>query len=168
MPRATRSSTTRATRSSPAKKVAATKAKTISKRAAPKKVTATRRAVSIPKAKAPKAKAVKKTTVPPKRNAKTTKETRSTEKTLELCLILDCTGSMYSWIQRSKDTLHKIIDSVKSQNKNLSVRVSFVAYRDVQDHNRFDITDFTENLDHVKANIQKQPASGGGDFPEDV
>ena len=60
---------------------------------------------------------------------------------------------MYSWIQRSKDTLHKIIDSVKSQNKGLSVFVSFVAYRDVQDHNRFDITNFTDNLDLVKANI---------------
>ena len=38
----------------------------------------------------------------------------------------------------------------------------------MQDYNRFDITDFTDNIEHVKANIKKQPASGGGDFPEDV
>ena len=28
---------------------------------------------------------------------------------LELCLLLDCTGSMGSWIARSKDTLKEII-----------------------------------------------------------
>ena len=75
---------------------------------------------------------------------------------------------MYSWIQRSKDTLSQIIDHVKLSNKGLTVRVSFVAYRDVQDHNRFDVTDFTENIDLVKKKINEQPASGGGDFPEDV
>ena len=48
------------------------------------------------------------------------------------------------------------------------MRVAFVAYRDVQDNNRFDVTDFTDDLDLVKKNISKQNASGGGDFPEDV
>jgi len=30
------------------------------------------------------------------------------------------------------------------------------------------VTDFTENIDRVKADIDAQPATGGGDFPEDV
>ena len=98
--------------------------KTVRKPAA-KKVVAKRK-VSVPKA-APKA--VKKAPVAPKRNAKTV--SRGGSKFLDLCLILDCTGSMYSWIQRSKDTLHQIIDSVRKENAGLEVRVAFVAYRDV-------------------------------------
>ena len=144
------------------KKAAAPK-KIISKKAAPKKAPAKR---SISKAKpAAKPKAVKKEPVAPKRNAIAKS---SGSKSLDLCLILDCTGSMYSWIQRSKDTLHKIIDHVKNENKGLTIRVAFVAYRDIKELNRFDVTDFTDNLDVVKANIQKQPATGGKDFPEDV
>ena len=30
------------------------------------------------------------------------------------------------------------------------------------------MTDFTNDIDLVKANINKQAATGGGDFPEDV
>ena len=54
----------------------------------------------------------KKQPVKPKRNA----ITRQGAKTLDLCLILDCTGSMASWIQRSKNTLREIIDHVKNEN----------------------------------------------------
>ena len=90
--------------------------------------------------------------VRPKRNA----ITREGAKTLDLCLILDCTGSMSSWIQRSKNTLREIIDHVKNENKNLTVRVAFVAYRDISDANRFDVTDFTEDIDLVKKKIESQ------------
>jgi hypothetical protein len=38
--------------------------------------------------------------------------TNSTDKLLEVCLILDCTASMSSWIERSKNTLKGIIKSV--------------------------------------------------------
>ena len=63
---------------------------------------------------------------------------------------------MFSWIARSKDTLSQIIDSVKAANAGLTVRVAFVAYRDIHDYARFDVTDFTEDIAQVKANIQKQ------------
>ena len=96
--------------------------------------------------------ATKKQPVRPKRNA----ITREGAKTLDLCLILDCTGSMSSWIQRSKNTLREIIDHVKNENKNLTVRVAFVAYRDISDANRFDVTDFTEDIDLVKKKIESQ------------
>lgn len=89
-------------------------------------------------------------------------------KTLDLCLLLDCTGSMSSWIQRSKDTLKEIIDNVKSDNPDLDVRVCFVGYRDIQDKPRFSIHEFTTDLDKIKKYISGVNASGGGDFPEDV
>jgi len=95
---------------------------------------------------------------------------------LDLCLLLDCTGSMGAWIQRSKDTLKTIIDSVKKTHEGLSVRVSFVGYRDFEHKQRFSIMDFTEDLESVKTFISKvdhvsHMASGAKtsfDFPEDV
>lgn len=54
---------------------------------------------------------LKKGAISAKVEAKVTRKTKVAEKTignsniLELCLLLDCTGSMGSWIQRSKDTL---------------------------------------------------------------
>ena len=116
-----------------------------------------------------KADTKKKTVVPPKRNAPTKESKSNNEKTLDMCLILDCTASMYSWIQRSKDTLKTIIDQVKAENPTLKVRVSFVGYRDFGDGNKqYSVIDFSENLDIVKSFISKQDASGGNDMPEDV
>jgi len=116
--------TTKAAESKAAKKASPIK-KVISKKASePKKVPA--KAVS---AKAVSAKVEKKVAVAPKKNAKSYEPGKS----LDLCLILDCTGSMGSWITRSKDTLVQIIDTVKSENVGLKVRVAFVAYRDISD-----------------------------------
>jgi len=62
---------------------------------------------------------------------------------LELCLLLDCTGSMGSWIERSKNTLKEIILNVKKENQALTVRVCFIGYRDIGERNRFDIFKFS-------------------------
>jgi len=111
--------TTKAAESKATKKASPIK-KVISKKASePKKVPA----------KAVSAKVEKKVAVAPKKNAKSYEPGKS----LDLCLILDCTGSMGSWITRSKDTLVQIIDTVKSENVGLKVRVAFVAYRDISD-----------------------------------
>ena len=88
---------------------------------------------------------IKKETVVAKVTAKVTKQSKAAKKTtgnsniLELCLLLDCTGSMGSWIQRSKDTLKQIIQQVKKENESPTVRVCFIGYRDVQDKPRFEI-----------------------------
>ena len=87
---------------------------------------------------------------------------------LEVCLILDCTGSMWQWIQRSKETLSTIIDQVVNENKDLTVRVSFVGYRDIGEHNRFSVINFTEKVSDVQKFIATQEAEGGGDAAEDV
>ena len=105
----------------------------------------------------------------PKRLAPTKASKSGNEKTLDMCLVLDCTGSMYTWIQRSKDTLKDIIDQVKNDNPTLKVRVAFVGYRDFGDGaQQYSTIDFTDDLNKVKAFISKQNATGGSDFPEDV
>jgi len=88
---------------------------------------------------------------------------------LDVCLMLDCTGSMASWIERSKNTLADIIKNLKKDYAGLKVRVSFVGYRDIGDGaKRFDIFEFSENLDACTRFIAKQQATGGADIPEDV
>ena len=57
---------------------------------------------------------------------------------------------MQEWIERSKETLHELINSVKSSNPDLRVRVSFVGYRDIRDDIRFCVKPFTEKIDDVK------------------
>ena len=79
---------------------------------------------------------------------KTTKTSKSTDTPnkdpcLELCLLMDITSSMQEWIQRSKETLHEIINNIKTQNKDLQVRVAFVGYRDIRDTERFSVMNFT-------------------------
>ena len=148
------------TRSSTAKAPKAP-AKTIAKsRVTPKKT----KAVPAPK----KSVTPKVTTSAKTLSQRQKKADKDSAKQLDLCLLLDCTSSMSSWIERSKNTLKQIIDHVKSENPGLTVRVSFVGYRDIKDHKRFEISPFTGDIDATKAFIGKISASGGADMPEDV
>jgi hypothetical protein len=115
--------------------------------------------------------ATKKVTKTPKQASKNIKKTEKAPEApaltrtksgsnliLDLCLLMDCTGSMGSWIERSKVTLNEIIDAVKSQNTGLKVRVSFVGYRDIKDKERFTILEFTEDIELVKKFISNTRA----------
>jgi hypothetical protein len=113
-------------------------------------------------------KATKKEPVAPVKAPALSRSASKSSKILDLCLLLDCTGSMSSWIQRSKDTLKEIIDNVRADNPDLEVRVCFVGYRDIQDKPRFSIHEFTTDLENIKKYISGVTANGGGDFPEDV
>jgi hypothetical protein len=73
--------------------------------------------------------------------------------TLDMCVLMDCTSSMQEWIERSKETLHEIINNTRRTNPDLRVRVSFVGYRDIRDDVRFCVKPFSENLDEVKTYI---------------
>ena len=78
----------------------------------------------------------------PKKTPKST-DTSSKGPCLDLCLLMDITSSMQEWIERSKETLHEIINNIKTQNKDLQVRVAFVGYRDIRDTERFCVMNFT-------------------------
>ena len=96
-------------------------------------------------------------------------EAKSGRQLLELGLLLDCTGSMCSWIARAKKTLQEITENVvASCDGNLDVRVCFVGYRDHCDKQRFTIHPFSDDIAKVKGFISAVKADGGGDFPEDV
>ncbi|UJR19122.1 hypothetical protein I4U23_022252 [Adineta vaga] len=95
--------------------------------------------------------------------------------TVEICFVMDCTGSMGSWIAACKQHIKAIADGIQKEmkekyDKDSVLRMAFVAYRDYTDSNRFDVIDFhqTPNLGPVEAKIASQQASGGADECEDV
>jgi hypothetical protein len=53
--------------------------------------------------------------------------------TLDLVIVMDCTGSMDAWIEAAKSSILTIIDNVKLDHPRAKVRVGFVAYRDFCD-----------------------------------
>lgn len=58
---------------------------------------------------------------------------------------------------------------VKSSDDSLDIRIGFVGYRDIRDKPRFEIKEFSSNVDEVKKFISSLSAHGGGcDGPEDV
>lgn len=84
---------------------------------------------------------------------------------------MDCTSSMSSWIAKAKKTLHEIIDKTIQEceeDGKIKCRVSFVGYRDIKDTRRFEVKDFTDDIDSVKKFIESVTADGGADEPEDT
>ena len=82
--------------------------------------------------------------------------------------ILDCTGSMGSWITASKDEITSIIEYVRTQNYGIQIRVSIIAYRDIRDTKRFEVLPFTEETALPKKFLAGLEADGGDDGPEDI
>lgn len=90
-------------------------------------------------------------------------------KTLDMMFIIDCTGSMGSWIEACKREIKSIIDCIRNQFFNIQIRVSIVAYRDHCDGNQIaEIFPFSQNIEACQQFIKKLVATGGGDGPEDV
>ena len=115
-----------------------TKATKTTPKATPKKAPAKAPVVKKVNAKSNKA-------APMKTERSTT--TKQESKCLEVCLLLDETASMMSWIEGSKETIKGIIENIKKDYEGLKVRVSFIGYRDINDKPRFEIFDFSEDLD---------------------
>lgn len=88
---------------------------------------------------------------------------------LDLMFILDCTGSMSSWIKAAKQELFNIIDFVMQEHEGAKIFVSVVAYRDICDKEKnLQVLPFTNQKDTAHSFISSLSAMGGGDTPEDV
>ena len=90
-------------------------------------------------------------------------------KELDMMFIIDCTGSMGTWIEACKREIKAIIDCVRNQHFNIQIRVSVVAYRDHCDGNKIEeVFKFSDNIAACQKFISQLQATGGGDGPEDV
>lgn len=99
--------------------------------------------------------------------------TNDSRYSIDLCFVMDCTGSMQSWIDAARkyirDITHGILARLKEDfGGDGVVRVGFVAYRDYGDAERFAVTPLTPDVDTVIRAVEAQRASGGADECEDV
>lgn len=87
---------------------------------------------------------------------------------VELCFIVDATGSMKDELSFLKDDLQSVIEKLSKENNSLDIFTSSVFYRDEKDEYLVKYSKFTNNLDETIKFINKQKAEGGIDFPEAV
>jgi hypothetical protein len=89
---------------------------------------------------------------------------------VDLCVCLDLTGSMGSWMDAAKQHLTAILQGLAQETGVGHFRVAFVGYRDFRDEGRVVSHPFVpvEQVQQVVAAIAHEEASGGCDEPEDV
>ncbi|MBE6902121.1 MAG: VWA domain-containing protein [Ruminococcaceae bacterium] len=90
------------------------------------------------------------------------------EKSLDLMLMIDTTGSMTDELMYLQKELEDVIKRVKKDNANLDVRVSVNFYRDEYDDYIIREFDFSDDINSVLTDLAAQDANGGGDYPEAV
>merc|ERR1719251_466293 len=89
---------------------------------------------------------------------------------IDLVFLMDCTGSMGSYIAKGKQSIMNIVEKVKASEK-ADVRFSYIAYRDHPPQDQSLITkvhEFTERPKDMRAYLGLYQAQGGGDGPECV
>ncbi len=88
---------------------------------------------------------------------------------VDLCFLVDSTGSMSSCIHEVKSKINDIVKQVTRVYPDLKVRLSFVGYRDHGDGGlRFSILGFGECITSFERFVGGVSATGGDDTCEDV
>jgi Mg-chelatase subunit ChlD len=87
---------------------------------------------------------------------------------VEVCFVLDTTGSMEGLIEGAKAKIWAMANQIVKQKPSPDVKVALIGYRDRGDAyvtRRFDLT---ADIDLVFKNLSEFKAEGGGDEPEAV
>jgi hypothetical protein len=87
---------------------------------------------------------------------------------MEVCFVLDTTGSMGGLIEGAKQKIWSIANDMISAKPTPELRLGLVAYRDRGDEYVTKAFDLTNDIDAIYGNLQSFKAAGGGDEPESV
>lgn len=87
---------------------------------------------------------------------------------IEVCFVLDTTGSMGGLIEGAKQKIWGIANEIVSAKPTPEVRFGLVGYRDRKDEYVTKRVQLTDDLDAVHAELKGYKAAGGGDTPESV
>lgn len=90
------------------------------------------------------------------------------QNSVEVCFVLDSTGSMAGLIEGAKQKIWAIANDIVSAKPKPSVRFGLVGYRDRGDTYVTRPVALTDDLDAIYEELQKFQAGGGGDAPESV
>lgn len=102
------------------------------------------------------------------KHAPAAKTVAKTKPRIEVCFVLDTTGSMSGLIEGAKQKIWSIANEMVSAKPTPELRFGLVAYRDRGDEYVTKRFDLTNDIDAVYANLQGFRAAGGGDLPESV
>jgi len=97
-----------------------------------------------------------------KKNAKKQRET------IEVCFVLDTTGSMGGLIEGAKQKVWSIANEILASKPTPDLRIGLIGYRDRKEAYVTQVHDLSEDIDDVYAKLMKFQAQGGGDTPESV
>ncbi|XP_063421469.1 uncharacterized protein LOC134706447 [Mytilus trossulus] len=89
---------------------------------------------------------------------------------LDLAFVMDCTGSMGSYIDTARKHIQAIVDEIVTSS-NTTVRLALIEYRDHPPEDNTFVTktyNFTDSVFMMKIWLNAARASGGGDGPEAV
>eukprot|EP00048_Salpingoeca_helianthica_P015111 m.225090 g.225090 ORF g.225090 m.225090 type:complete len:445 (-) comp16618_c0_seq1:31-1365(-) len=89
---------------------------------------------------------------------------------LDMVFVMDCTGSMGSYIASAQQTIADIIEQIVAAEK-ADVRFGLVAYRDHPPQESTFVTNvypFSSSVKTMRTNLNQLSANGGGDGPEAV
>lgn len=88
--------------------------------------------------------------------------------TLQICFLMDATGSMGDEIEQLQDVIFSIHSRIISLPSKPEVLFSLVAYRDRKDTYPVKGHHFTGSIDRFQVALESLRAGGGGDYPEDI
>ena len=95
-------------------------------------------------------------------------ELKQAEK-VDLCFLVDSTGSMQTYIDQTKSVIYKITTKMMTKFQNFALRFSFVGYRDISDGSkRVEVFDFSNKEKNFRAFVDCLKATGGADECEDI
>ncbi len=93
-------------------------------------------------------------------------------KKIDLCIVIDATASMDSWVRKVKEDIFKLIHQAQEE-WNLKMNLALVAYRDWETGDittarvqHLEVLDFTDKLETFTAFVDQLIADGGNDACE--
>jgi predicted TIM-barrel fold metal-dependent hydrolase len=87
---------------------------------------------------------------------------------IEVCFVLDTTGSMSGLIEGAKQKIWSIANELTRAKPTPEIRMGLIGYRDRGDAYIVKTFDLTNDIDRIYGQLQTFQAAGGGDTPESV
>ncbi len=87
---------------------------------------------------------------------------------IEVCFVLDTTGSMSGLIEGAKMKIWSIANDIVRARPAPDLRLGLIGYRDRGDEYITKVYDLTDDIDAIYGHLKEFKAGGGGDEPESV
>ena len=87
---------------------------------------------------------------------------------IEVCFVLDTTGSMGSLIEGAKQKIWSIANEMIGAQPTPELKLGLIGYRDRGDEYVVKSFSLTDDIDAIYGHLREFQAGGGGDAPESV